>query len=354
MKRIVKIQFAIFVVVLFYATYYVSVNVMVGSLIERERLMEIPEIKRLLEDNPEAQVNETYINETESASVVQVILEKCGKDVEIGDYVLVEIESDGSMVNAYFDPTTKEAICVYVPDQPGGGAGGGGAGDDGEDGGAGGGGGGGPGGGDGGGPVSCTSGADCDDGNPYTTDSCPSGFCENTLKTCSGIGGIICSGVQTCSSSSVPASDGTCCLGQCETIGGDECQTDADCDDSDYSTTDTCEGSPKVCVNMLKTCAQMGHQQCSPGQSCTTSFVPASDTDRCCGDQCYTPIVDLCDTDDDCTTTNPTLDGRCDVGDGGYKRCFWDYIPGVCAPGDDHCPVGCTTQNDSTYDPDCA
>lgn len=62
----------------------------------------------------------------------------------------------------------------------------------------------------------CESNEKCDSQviNNYRDDQCCTGNC--VLKTCSEQGGEICSSSETCSGSYVSASDGTCCLGNCD------------------------------------------------------------------------------------------------------------------------------------------
>lgn len=324
--------FTIWIVVIFFFTF-MMLN-LYGPRIYRESLLKVPIIKSALDDNPNIQINETFISKDNSSLAILTILEKCGEEIEEMDFVLVELEHNGTIIRAYFDPVTQEAICVYTELSGAGGsggAGGAGGGDDGS---------GGAGGGDGGGSVACVSDGACDDGNPYTIDSCVNGFCQNSLMSCSAIGGVICTGSMACNTSTVTASDGACCLSVCV---GDECQTDSDCDDSYASTMDTCEGVPKRCVNRLMTCPEMGYRICTPGYECSTSIVASASTGDCCPGTCLlSTCTTKCTTNADCPSNNPTVTRACVDG-----CCVTTHIEGICAGGDDICPYGCGIQNDT-------
>jgi len=315
--------FTIWIVVIFFFTF-MMLNIY-GPRISRESLLNVPQIKSVLDKDPNVRINETFIGKDDSMLAILAILEKCGKEVEEMDLVLVEIESNGSIIKAYFDPVTQEAICVFTEDAAGGA---GAAGGDDAGGGAG---------GDGPSGAPCIVVEDCDDGNPYTIDACVDGFCENALKTCSQIGGTICAGARACDGTSITASDGSCCLGSCSQ---DECQTDADCDDGNPYTTDACVDG--FCENALKTCGEQGHVTCASGQECSAGgFVPASDTSLCCDGECQVSQGTRCDSDADCQSNNPTIQGSCVSG-----YCKWTHLD-ICASGDDICLPGCTVQNDA-------
>jgi hypothetical protein len=322
--------FTVWIVVIFFFTFML-LNIY-GPRISRESLLRVPVIKSALDENPDAQINETLISRDDSQQAVLDILEKCGKDVELKDYVLVEVEAEGSIIMAYFDLETQEAVCVFTESVGDGNGGGGG--------GSGGGGGGGSGG--GGSVTPCSVSAECDDSNPFTSDACVEGFCQNALMSCAAIGGILCGDGFVCSGYSAPASDGSCCLAICNPIEEDECQTNIECDDSYEPTLDTCEGTPKKCVHTLMACYEMGYYICLPTQECSTSFIVASNTNECCPGECLVSQGTRCTLDSDCPSTNPNVAGSCGVS--GY--CEWTHLQ-ICAGGDDTCPKWCGVENDT-------
>jgi hypothetical protein len=261
--------FTVWIVVIFFFTF-MMLNIY-GPKISRESLLKVPIIKSALEENPNVQINETFISKEESKPAIETILEKCGEEIEEMDLVLVELEYKGEIINAYFDPVSQEAICVFTEPADTGGAGGGGGGS----GGAGGGGGAGDGGtGDGVPEPECSSDPECDDTDPYTKDACVAGVCENTLMTCAEIGGDICGVYETCPSTSVTASDGLCCLDQCTPTGGgpgplpDLCNTDADCPDTpvlDFRCEYNAVDGRKECRGYETNVCGPGDAYCPPG-----------------------------------------------------------------------------------------
>ncbi len=74
----------------------------------------------------------------------------------------------------------------------------------------------------------------------------------------------------------------------------DECDTNSDCDDGDYLTTDACDGTPKRCHNIL--IDQSGNDTCVPSWNCSSwgSCVGGTKTRTCtdlndCGDSSSKP-----------------------------------------------------------------
>jgi len=89
-------------------------------------------------------------------------------------------------------------------------------------------------------PESCSSDSDCDE-----LQECWNNVCIQ--QSCSENSGDICSTDEICSQPFLDVSDSRCCPVTCQPISSDECSVDSDCDDSDPSTIDVCSGSPKTC-----------------------------------------------------------------------------------------------------------
>lgn len=323
--------FTAWIVAVFFFVLFMLI-IFLGPRIPYSTLMGIPQIKQFMDSNPGANINETFISKSDSSSVVSKVLEECGKDVEQKDYVLVEISANNTKISAYFDPATKEEICVYSGDGDGGiegGEGGGGGGEGGADAGQG-----------SGVRKPCTASSQCNDRNPYTEDACISGYCSNAPMTCSQAGGEICSQGDACPYEAVALADGMCCLGRCQPIAQDQCSSDAECDDGKENTMDTCTGTPKSCTHRLKACGEMGYAACGSGQECAAGFVQAADSAYCCPSSCYSLYESGCSTDADCASGNLLFVGACVSGYCRYTS------TGLCGSGDDYCPEQCTPEND--------
>ncbi|MCD6414139.1 MAG: carboxypeptidase regulatory-like domain-containing protein [Candidatus Diapherotrites archaeon] len=166
--------------------------------------------------------------------------------------------------------------------------------------------------------VRCNSTSDCDDG-----DSCTLDICSGNPRACSHVKVTACSD-----------NDGCCPAGctykaddDCEPV--DECQTDADCDDSIPCTKDTCSGAPKTCSHAMVT-------QCVDNDSCCPEGCSYLNDTDC-------PETDECSTDSDCDDgVNCTLD-TCS---GTPKACHHTHIT-TCQSGDGCCPEGCNYLNDT-------
>jgi uncharacterized repeat protein (TIGR01451 family) len=174
----------------------------------------------------------------------------------------------------------------------------------------------------------CTTNADCDDGNPCTTDTCTpaNGQCHSTPAP----DGTQCDDANACTvgntcqagvcGSPVTCNDGNpCTTDACDPATGACTSTAIACDDGNPCTTDTCGAAAGGCVF---TPAPAG-STCNDGDPCTTgdACVPVpgnpnpicqgtakcADADPCTADACdpatgacvSTPIV--CDDDNPCT-----------------------------------------------------
>jgi len=166
----------------------------------------------------------------------------------------------------------------------------------------------------------CSTKADCDDGNPCTTDSCSDGACVNTNNTASCDDGDACTVNDVCS-------DGSCIAGP-----------QMNCNDNNECTNDSCiDGS---CRNINNTVS------CDDGDSCTMN-------DACADGTCSGELLDedgdsyVSDTcgGDDCDDTNEyvhpgategppgdgvcsdALDNDCDGDKDGYDSDCVEFLP---------------------------
>lgn len=148
----------------------------------------------------------------------------------------------------------------------------------------------------------CRSNTQCDDNNPCTIDACngtPKACIHTQITTCS-------SGDSCCPSGCTHSTDSDCPT-------ADQCQVNSDCDDNDYSTEDTCSGTPKTCYLTLKTCSQRGGQICSSQQTCSTTYISSLDSNKCC------PIS--CTTTAPCAGVSCSSDKKCVNGSCVLKTC---------------------------------
>jgi len=156
------------------------------------------------------------------------------------------------------------------------------------------------------------------------------------------------------------------CYGACTTAYNacvsqmDECSTDADCDDGDPSTTDTCSGTPKICANSPITQCVNNDGYCPPGcyravdNDCEiecTEDAHCNDGDEatldiCALGYCENAVQDQCSTDADCDDGDPSTKDMCS---GTPKQCVYAQM-NVCTHDDGYCPVNCyqATDNDCT------
>ncbi|MFH1256023.1 MAG: hypothetical protein V1494_01890 [Candidatus Diapherotrites archaeon] len=122
---------------------------------------------------------------------------------------------------------------------------------------------------------------------------------------------------------------------------GKACIASMECDDGDDATEDSCEGSPKRCVNRLKTCSELGREICGANYTCSGYFVRAADSNRCCSEECVPGVG--CTNDSDCDDNNSATNDSCT---GTPKKCTHTELAG-CVNRDGVCGFGCTFSNDN-------
>ncbi len=138
----------------------------------------------------------------------------------------------------------------------------------------------------------------------------------------------------------------------------DQCQIDAECDDSDPSTSDSCEGTPKKCVHTLITECHHGDDFCPEGCTyeddldCTPPEVFGNVSDQSVSTKekfilnkslpPWDPAFE-CHEDWWCTDGDSCTLDFCDQD---TFKCYWKNIT-ECVGGDYCCPPGCSSLDDS-------
>ncbi len=216
----------------------------------------------------------------------------------------------------------------------------------------------------------CNAGSgDCDPGTPpscddtvvCTTDSCDTGSdmcihpiapaCCDSNDDCDNLDA--CNGVETCDTGTgtclpgtppPPCSDGdVCTLDVCDPLTGGCgfepiagcCNVDADCDDSNACSVDSCNTDEHVCEHTFADCSD--GNACDGEETCNTATgdceegtaLVCNDGVVCTADTCeagpgcvYTPVPTCCDSDDDCDDHTVCT---------GTETC--EVSSGLCQPG---------------------
>lgn len=157
-------------------------------------------------------------------------------------------------------------------------------------------------------PVSdlCSTSEDCDDNNTCTIDEC-----DGTPLECVHHFIAYCKDEDGCCPSKCNATEDNDCV-------SDECGVDIDCDDNDPCTDDSCNGTPKVCLNIAETecvdeddccpsgCVYDEDKDCEKPIVCGDDFCEANETiDNCCID-CGCFVGYEC-VDNNCKKTKETI-----------------------------------------------
>lgn len=177
-------------------------------------------------------------------------------------------------------------------------------------------------------PDACSSDSNCNDNLPCTLDAC-----AGTPKAC------VHSAITACQNGD------SCCTSDCSFLNDndcaspapDQCQTDANCNDSNYQTWDSCTGTPKQCVNNPPTCSQLGGADCATDKICSIALTTAFGTTRCC--------MGLC-TYDQCIGVSCDSNHTCSSGVCVFKTCT-GLSGNICAA-DQNCANAFISTSDST------
>ncbi len=151
----------------------------------------------------------------------------------------------------------------------------------------------------------CYSAAGCDDGDPYTVDSCKSCVCVHDASP------VVCNQYYTSCDDKNPCTVDTCdlVLGLCKhTFIPGCCSNDLDpvCNDFKACTLDKCNLATHTCAHtqVANCCAQ--DSDCDDGKLCTT--------DACVAKSCkHVAVSGCCVTKDDCQSGNPCYVGSCNA-----------------------------------------
>ncbi|MBN1940832.1 MAG: hypothetical protein JW772_01475 [Candidatus Diapherotrites archaeon] len=125
----------------------------------------------------------------------------------------------------------------------------------------------------------------------------------------------------------------------CETE--DECSGPGDCDDKDPLTHNLCQGTPKKCVFELRTCAEAVGEKCASNEGCDGETVKTKDVSNCCLGKCKS--LDECLSSSECNDQNPCTIDNCT---GFPKKCSHTAIT-TCTDNDSCCPAACSYTSDS-------
>ncbi len=189
--------------------------------------------------------------------------------------------------------------------------------------------------------VDCLTDADCDDGNDCTDDACIAGVCENTNNTDPCDDGLFCTKYDECLNGQCSGSGDTCPPGQICVEDDDtcvDCLTDADCDDGNDCTDDTCAAG--VCENTNNTDPCDDGLYCTEGETCGGGICSGG-TPRDCSASDGPCAVGVCDDSADTCRAKAINDGgTCD--DGLFCTEGETCTAGICGGGT---PKDCTFQD---------
>ena len=200
----------------------------------------------------------------------------------------------------------------------------------------------------------CVSGADCDDGDPCTTDFCSDGDCGHGDAGCECLDNLDCDDGNACTddsclngdcrytNNSTSCSDGDACTQNDRCSGGICSGTARNCDDGNICTTDVCSNGDCQSTNNTSSCddgnACTERDRCWNG-SCSGAQIDCDDDNACTDDFCsngdcgHTNNTDFCSDGDACTTDDRCSGGICsgtDMNCDDHNICTTD----VCSNGD--------------------
>ncbi len=249
------------------------------------KVKQYPSVSSFLAQHPDAVLTFQRITEGQSRERMQEFVGKCGPNFSARDYYYVMFSEGTDSVEVLVQQQTEAIVCIHRTDDQ------------------------------------CVYEGSCDD-----LDSCTVDICMGAPKECKY------EAIEQC----VTGDD--CCPNQCNyTTDGDcpmpACLVDADCDDNDPTTLDTCiTGWTNRCENVKQAIA------CIPDDNyCPPECTYAEDND------CEQPVE--CEVDADCDDDDPSTIDTCT---GVPKKCTYSKIT-KCIAGDGICPANC----DYATDTDC-
>ncbi|MFO0758378.1 MAG: hypothetical protein U0359_17940 [Byssovorax sp.] len=207
------------------------------------------------------------------------------------------------------------------------------------------------------GQACCVKDADCDDGNPCTTDTCPvpGGACvHGPAPNCCLVDGD-CNDQNPCTTDTCPVPGGPCTFAPKQNC----CNSNTDCNDGDLCTADICPSPGSACVYPVINGCCNTDMDCTKGNACSGATCPVPggfcqggpipgcctqdsdcvDNDLCTLDTCNVatktcsnaPVAGCCNVDGNCNDGNECTSDHCS-GPGG--SCVFSPIPGCCSPND--------------------
>ena len=243
------------------------------------KVREEPIVSDFLSKNPGAQFSTAVWTQAESQNRVMELVEKCGPQALTTDYYYILFKEGDAMLEAWVYQKSNKVACIHRSDDQ------------------------------------CVKDFDCEDGLLCTTDTC-----SGIPKTCSR------ARIKEC----IPG-DGCCPSGCSFAVDYDcpkgECETNEDCDDYDPMTKDTCEDTPKKCVNEPITECTSGDDYCPSG----CNFGNDSDCE-----------VGECETNEDCYDGKTSTKDTCQ---GNPSLCKHSTIT-ECTAYDGYCPPQCNYLTD--------
>jgi hypothetical protein len=175
-------------------------------------------------------------------------------------------------------------------------------------------------------PNCCVIDADCDDAEPCTDDVCAAGTCQHQpaadgskpaacAERCGECQAGVCADLPCPDGDPADCSEPVCGPGgECTTRPISECcLLDAECDDGDRCTTDTCDTEVRTCRHTLL------HPGC---RTCTVD-IDCDPDGRCAGTQCGAEGICADVPPPDCDDRRPAFSGACVLDGAGAPQCLY-------------------------------
>ncbi|MFA4856082.1 MAG: hypothetical protein WC634_05885, partial [archaeon] len=192
-----------------------------------KEVSQLPEIRAVLNENPDAYVATLFMRKDVIGLVIDDIRITC-PGLEQASYWYVTLNVGPKIWEFYVDERVSKVVCAIYPKETLVGE--------------------------------CNNYSECDDFDAGTKNECsgsPTKCVYTQIEECISGDGFCPAGCDYANDSDCPAVD--------------TCQADADCNDSNSLTTDTCIGTPKHCIHGLKSCAEIRGHECAPYEECRSS-----------------------------------------------------------------------------------
>lgn len=224
----------------------------------------LPEIRAVLDEYPDAYIVTLFMRKDVISLIIGDIREAC-PGLELASYWYVTLNADQRTWEFYVDEQVSRVVCAIYPESQ---------------------------------PLEeCGNDSECDDFDAGTKNECmgsPMKCVYTRIVECVNGDGFCPTGCDYANDSDCPAVD--------------TCQGDADCNDSNSLTADACIGTPKHCMNSLKSCAEVRGYECEPYEECLGGTLPVSGGGLCCDRACTK--TKSC-TGIECASTEKCVNGLC-------------------------------------------